>query len=287
MTFCSLRWVRRALCLATLAASPCFGEVRIDVGRLPDAETVQVTQTLRTAIAAQVPRAASLNLRITVGVSALREALEADEAQPTLAIMISSVDFDAVLKERKRPSNLSAIFTNPDPLDQVSLAESLLGRATVGVIDSPSTHALATRLSGRSVQTIIAQPEQDIDLLLRQTTGIDALIVLPDATVLNRANINHVVRTLYQRRAVLIGYSQTLTRVGGLASIYVSADALTAQTVKTVAALADNGTLPGPSFVADVSVAVNEQLAHSLNMALPPDSTILNVIRTRRKERTP
>ena len=287
MPFQTQHWFRSALGLALLLASPCFAQPVVDAGRAPDSQATQLAQTLRTAIAGQALPTSSVNLRITVGADALREALDADPSQLTLALYLSSVEFDVVLKDRKRSTNVTAIFNNPDPLDQVYLAESLLGKATLGVFDSPNSHSLAVRLTHQSVQVISAQPEQDIDSLLRRASGINALIVLPDSAVLNRANINHVVRTLYQQRSVLIGYSQTLTQVGSLASIYVTPNALLAQILKTVTAVAENGALPAPRFVSDVSVAVNEQLARSLNIPLPPDATLLDAIKTRRKEQTP
>lgn len=285
MVFPLKRYVSLWLCLLTLLASPCLAQIRVDPGTTPESETVQIAARIRAAISAQVPNATA-NLRITVGASALREALANDESQPTLAVFLSSVEFEAAVGTRKLPATLTAIFSNPDPFDQLSLAQALLGRPRIGVIDSENTKSLTTRITHPAVQKIAAVADQSIDALLRQTSGIDALIVLPDST-LNRSNINHVVRTFYQRRAVLIGYSQTLTRVGSLASIFVSAEAQTNQIVETVSAFGASGVLPRPMFINDVSVAVNPQLARSLNIVLPTDAALLNVVTARRREKAP
>jgi hypothetical protein len=287
MSILPLRWMVCALCLLTLAASPCLSQqISVDAGSNPDPVARQFANALQADLKIRVPSGPPGNLRITVGPHALREALDSDPSVTTLAVFISSVELDAVLQGRDAPRQLGAIFTNPNPRDQVALAESLFGRSTFGVIQSPSTRTLVEKLSPRSIQAIDAPANADIDALLRQTSGISALIVLPDST-LNRTNVNHVVRTLYQRRAVLIGYSQTLTRVGALASIYVSPEALTGQIVETVARYARGEALPSKVLVADVSIAINEQLARSLNISIPSNTTILDLVRTRREERTP
>jgi hypothetical protein len=286
MVFHLKRYVSRGLCLLTLLAAPCLAQVTVTSVPAPGPETAELVERIRALVSRQVPSAASSNLRITVGASALRDALAADESQPTLAVFLSSVEFEAALGTRKRPSNLTAIFSNPDPLDQLSLAQALLGRARIGVIDSETTKSLTTRITNPTVQKIATTPDQSIDALLRETTGLDALIVLPDST-LNRSNINHVVRTFYQRRAVLIGYSQTMTRVGSLASIFVSADAQTNHTIAVVRSFSETGVLPHPVFINDVSVAVNQQLARSLNIALPTEVALLNAVTARRKETAP
>ena len=143
------------------------------------------------------------------------------------------------------------------------------------------------QLLGDSVRAIPAAGEQRIDSLLREAEAVDAVIVLPDPTLLNRSNITHVVRTLYGRRKVLIGYSVTLTRVGALASVYVSPEAIARDVVDVLNRYATRGTMPGPTFVSDVDVIVNDRLARSLNIAVPEHASLLDAVRSRRSEGAP
>jgi hypothetical protein len=95
------------------------------------------------------------------------------------------------------------------------------------------------------------------------------------------------VRTLYARRKVLIGYSATLTKVGALASVYVSPKAISEGVVDILSEYAARGTLAGPVFVRDVDVTVNDRLARSLNIPVPEHAELLNAVRSRRNEGAP
>jgi hypothetical protein len=198
---------------------------------------------------------------------------------------VTSSEYEAALAGRAR-LRITAVYSNPDPRDQAALARALLGGSTLAAFDTKASHHLV-QILGRAAHAIPASGEQNIDSLLRAADSFGAIIALPDPTVLNRSNISHVVRTLYERRKVLIGYSATLTRVGALASIYVTPEATAQSVVAVLDAYAANGALPPPVFVNDVDVTVNERLARSLNIAIPERTELLDAIRSRRNEGQP
>lgn len=144
-----------------------------------------------------------------------------------------------------------------------------------------------TRVAGLGVRAIPTSPGQSIDSVLRSAQSLDAVIVFPDATVLNRSNINHAVRTLYQQRKVLIGHSLTLTRVGALASVYSSRDAIARGVLEIFEQYATTRVLPEPVFVSDIDVAVNDRLARSLNITVPDRTSLLKAVRSKPAEATP
>lgn len=242
-------------------------EVRNELARIPEPELKQ------------------LELRVAIGVEAFREELAKDDRRPLIASYLTSTDFEDALHGRARPANVTAVFSNPDPLDQLALAELLLGRPAVGAFESPAVQSLTSRLDRAGVQLIPVRPRSDIDSLLRSAQTVDVVLVLPDASILNPANINHVVRSLYQRRSVLIGYSSALARVGSLASVYGSPRDIARSVADVVAQYAHKGTLPAPSFVSDISVVFNTQLARSLNIALPDEAATVRAIKQKREAR--
>lgn len=269
-----------ALWLALLSVG--FAEVEIRPTQTTDAATGALAQRVRDELSRSSLRVASLDARIVIGADAFQEALAQDDGRALIAAYLTSTEFEAALGGRQRSPHITAVFSNPDPRDQVALARALLGRSTLGVFDSPATRSLVARVSDRGAHAIPVAPGQDIDSLLRAASPFDVLIALPDSAVLNRANINHVVRALYERRKVLIGYSATLTQVGSLASVNVSPEAI-ARGVKTVLErYAASGVLPDPLFVRDVDVSVNDRLARSLNIALPDRAELSKVVRSQR-----
>jgi ABC-type uncharacterized transport system substrate-binding protein len=124
-------------------------------------------------------------------------------------------------------------------------------------------------------------PNESVDALLRSADPFDVIIALPDPSILNGANIGHVVRTLYQQHKVLIGYSDTLTQVGSLASVYPNADGIARAVGQVLDQYAANRAIPSPAFVSDVDVSLNERLATSLNIILPKVADLMAAIRSK------
>lgn len=277
---------KRFAALCILLISQCaLAEVRVEPSVAPSPETAELVLQVQDAIAVAPPGVRTLDARVTVGLGAFEAALAADDGRPIVAAYLTSSEFEGAVAGRKR-AHITAVFSNPDPRDQVALARALLGRATLVAFDSPATHHLV-QLLGESAHPISASGDQKIDSLLRAADSFDAVIALPDPTLLNRSNINHVVRTLYGRRKVLIGYSVTLARVGALASVHVSPEAIARSVVDVLAAYARSGTLASPAFAPDVDVIVNDRLARSLNIAVPGHAELLNAVRSRRNEGAP
>jgi hypothetical protein len=257
-----------------LVAHFASAEVRIEPSAPASPELAELVNQVQDAIAASPADVAALNVTVTVGRAAFEQALATQDVRPIVAAYLTSSEFEAALAGRRR-TNITAVFSNPDPRDQAALARALLGRSALVAFDSPATRHLIQLLPG-SVHAISVPEEQKIDSLLRAADSFDAIIALPDPTLLNRSNINHVVRTLYGRRKVLIGYSVTLTKVGALASVYVSPEAIARSVGDALTQYASRGTLPRPVFVRDVDVIVNERLARSLNIAIPKQPELLN-----------
>lgn len=283
-------WFRRVVAvgipwLATLMPVVGSTEIHVSTGSAQNSDAAALVLMLQDQLSQASSRTAALDARVTVGAAAFGEALASDDRRPLIGAFLTSTEFEAALGERERPPYVSAVFSNPDPFDQVALARTLLGRAALAVFDSPDAHSLATRIIGEGVSAIPAVRGQKIDSLLRAAGPFDAIIVLPDAAVLNTANINHVVRTLYQRRKVLIGYSAMLAHAGGLASVYVSPEATARAVADMLDQYAAQGSLPEPMFVSAIDVALNDRLALSLNIALPDREHILQAIRTQRQQR--
>jgi hypothetical protein len=278
--------LRRFGVLCILAVSRfAWAEVKVEPAAPATPEIAELVRELQSAIAASPPAVSASDVRVTVGRAAFEEALAAEDARPIIAAYLTSSEFESAVAGRK-PAHVTAIFSNPDPRDQAALARALLGRSSLAAFDSPTTHHLVELLVG-SADPIPAEGEQRIDALLRAADPFDAIIALPDPNVLNRSSISHVVRTLYAHRKVLIGYSATLTRVGALASVYVSPESISESVVDVLSEYAARGTLGRPLFVSDVDVIVNDRLARSLNIPVPEHTELLNAVRSRRNEGAP
>lgn len=279
-------WIWKLLLGASLAGPllpiNSSADVEISLPPSPSPEIASLAAVVRDETS-RVP--SSVAIRVAIGSEAFRIALRSGDTRPLIASYITSTEFEDALGGASRPPHVTAVFSNPDPLDQVALAEILLGRPSMGAFDSPAVRTMTSRLNDAGVRRIPVRPDRDIDALLRAAQSVDVIIVLPDATVLNPSNINHVVRTLYQRRSVLIGYSSALTRVGSLAAVYDSSKGIALSLAGIIEEYAEHGVLPEPTFVREISVAFNTQLARSLNITLPNPAGVAQAIQTRREAR--
>jgi hypothetical protein len=265
--------------LALLLRFASCGGVEIQSAEQKSPAVIKTEEILRTELARLSGMPSSVEARITIGARAFRTALDIPDSRPIIATFLTSTDFQIALNGRTRPASVTAIFSNPDPIDQVQLARLLLGTPRLGAIESPNVAILVASLTAHGVSPIPFARAQNIESTLRGATQMDAIVALPDPAVLNQTNIGHVVRTLYSRRKVLIGYSDTLTRVGSLASVFVTPEALARRTAEVLRRFADNSSLPAPSFVDDVDVSVNEQLARSLNISVPNETALRDAVR--------
>lgn len=278
-----LRHCRTFLLGATLLVPGMVaGQIEVDAGPEPTEQGVALTERMSQSLDSH-PEFTTLDVRVTIGAAALRRALRGDDARPVIAAFLTSTDFRSIVDAAGGPSHVTAVFANPDPRDQLTLARAVLGEtALIGVFDTPVADSLLRPPNYDTIRGLMVRRGEHIDSLLRQVGSLDAILVLPDG-VLTRDNIHHAVRTLYGRRVVLIGHSETLTRVGSLASVYVSPESTAAAVVDVLSHYVVRKELMAPVFVSDVDVAVNPRLARSLNLVLPPTPELVRAVREGRR----
>ncbi len=276
---CIRRGAAVAVAVLWMSLTPGTDAADVQIDSSPD--TVALAALVGEEISGLPRQVASA--RVTIGAAAFRAAIDHDDGRPIVASYLSSTEFTGALGDRARPRHVTAVFSNPDPLDELTLARTILSHARIAVIDSPAVHSLVSRLVERGVTAIPVSPNEGIDALLRGTDRFDVILVLPDATVFNSANIGHVVRTLYQQRTVLIGYSNTLTQVGSLASVYPTSGGIARAVRNVLEQYAARHVMPDPVFVSDVDVSLNERLARSLNIVLPDRSDLAGAVRSKKE----
>ena len=269
-----------AVAVALCIFVPGIGTADVHIESSPD--TAELIGLVRQELVGLPPRVAG-DARVAIGAAAFRTAMDNDDGRPIIAAYLSSTEFTAALGNRPRRPNVTAVFSNPDPLDELALARAILSHARIAVFDSPAVHPLVPRLVERGVTAIPVSPNEAVDALLRGADPFDVILVLPDPSIFNSANIGHVVRSLYQQRKVLVGYSDTLTRVGSLASVYPSQAGIARGVRDVLEQYAARHGMPDPLFVSDIDVSLNERLARSLNIVLPERADVVRAVRSKRE----
>jgi len=120
-------WTACLLCALLWGAPIAWADVHIEVGTEPTPELNALADAVRGTLAATSLDDSTIDARVTIGAVAFRQALSSDDVRPIIAAFLTSTDFDEALAGRIRPPHVTAIFANPDPRDQLSLAHALLG----------------------------------------------------------------------------------------------------------------------------------------------------------------
>ena len=134
---------------------------------------------------------------------------------------------------------------------------------------------LLTQNLGLLHQTLTAD-ERLIGPLEQVLSRADVLLAIPDPLVFNRNTAQSLFLTSYRYRVPVLGYSRSLTRAGALLSLHSSPAQIGRQTAEWIASAlrGPEVRLPPPAHPAYASVSVNDQVARSLGLSLPPEDEL-------------
>lgn len=178
---------------------------------------------------AQLPPPTSLaadTRLILLGPEALDWRLTNAGGPPTLVLRVSRVEAQARLGNT-RPLDLSLLWSDPDPVRQLRLAQLLLPQALrVGVLYDSHSEFLLDELHQAAAPLglqIIARAWPDIRdnrPLLALLRDSDLLLGLSDVDLYNPLTAKNLLLTSYAQQRALIGPSASFVRAGSLASSY-------------------------------------------------------------------
>lgn len=216
---------------------------------------------------------------IAAGPQSLALALAARSDTPILSLLNTREAVDTLQRQGTSSAPLSALYHDPDPARQLRLARALLPRMrNLGLLLGPGREgerkeleALAQAAGITLNLAVVAQADTLMPNLNEVLGRSDALLAVPDGSVINRHSLKTILLTAYRQNRVLIGYSERMVTAGSLATTY-SLPAQSAEQASTwlIEALKHRPLrLPPPAYSRDFKVAVNRQVARSLNLTLP------------------
>jgi len=243
----------------------------------------------------QVINDAEADLVITVGMRATESALF-KTSKPILAVMVPKVAFENLLSHlssEKSALSISAIYLDQPWDRQFDLLHATLpNRSKIGLLYSMGTHIdvelLRQNIASRH-GSLVAQPVRSADSLYSSLENVlensDVLLAIPDSAIYSSNNIRNILLTSYRYRIPLIGLSQSYVNAGALCAIFSSPEQLGEQAGSAALFFARSGQLPGSQFPADFIIAVNQQVARSLEIELPSPEVIRNLMNKAKKDR--
>ena len=217
-----------------------------------------------------------------IGPLALQQSLRTPLDAPLIAILVSRQAFARLVEQEGRPPRrITAVFAEASPAQQARVIAAVMRRpATVGALASEQSGYLepalkaATEATGLSVTVHAYDAAIGMSRNLLRLAAADALLIYPDSSIFNPANLRELLESTYRRRQPVFGFSEALVQAGTLASAFASADDLAAHAVELLSAVAE-GRLPLPQYPRYWRVAINDSVARSLDIVIDADARSL------------
>jgi putative ABC transport system substrate-binding protein len=212
------------------------------------------------------------DLIVTVGVKATDRMM--GEATPVLAVMVPSATYFDLLEKQTRVKQISAIYIDQPLSRQVALLDAVLPESPrVGVLYSTESrinlNELRTELDRQGYKLVAKQVRgsetlsSDLDDVLEHS---DVLLAIPDSTIFNSSYIRNILLSSYRKRIPLVGLSQAYVNAGALCAIFSTPEQLAAQTSAETNTFAQTRHLPAPQAPELFTVAVNKEVARTLDV---------------------
>lgn len=217
-------------------------------------------------------------LVIALGVDALTAASNLKHTTPVIGVFTPLPVFNALLASSKRDlGNFSAIVLDQPYIRQMMLVKIVMPDIrSLGVLlgNKSSQYGELIRDAGeRAAVNVMAenitQESELIPKLNRILDNNDALLAIPDPLVYSRETAQPILLTTYRYQKPVFGYSRSYVQAGALAAVFSSTKQLARQATEiAVKSQAAPGLLPPPQTPKYFSVAVNYQVARSLNLTV-------------------
>lgn len=232
----------------------------------------------------QLQVAENSELVIALGVKALEAASKLKTTTPVIGVYTPLPVYNKLLQQSKREvGNFSAVVLEQPYARQFNLIKAVLPEANaVGVLlgltsaqyaeqvkDEANTKAINLHIEN------VSQGRELMDKLKQILYKYDALLAIPDPEIYNRETAQPILLTSYRHQKPVFGFSKAYVQAGALAAVYSTTKQLAKQAAEIAAeAQAVRNALPFPQAPKYFSVALNNQVARSLNIKLGDEDWI-------------
>jgi putative tryptophan/tyrosine transport system substrate-binding protein len=223
-------------------------------------------------------------LVIALGVKALGAACNLKHTTPVLGVYTPLPVFNQMrVKSKRELGNFSVIVLDQPYWRQLALIKTILPETKkVGILLGPSSsqyiELLREEADELGLSLMDETASQDVELIPKLKKMLDsseALLAIPDRLIYSRETAASILQTSYRHQKPMFGYSQSYVKAGALASVYSSSKQLARQAAEiAIKSQAAPTQLPSPQIPKYFSVAVNQQVAHSLNITIIDEEMI-------------
>ena len=217
-------------------------------------------------------------LFIAIGFDSFSGLLKKQLNVPIVAVFISRLSYRKAIKGLNNLTNVSAIFSDPNPYNQIKLAKLLYQKSiNMAVLLSNETDFLRSEIarSAKQMQTKVrfvnVDDSNNIYKTLSKVYSYDVLLAIPDAKIYNSQSMRTILLTTYRHDQALMGFSKGMVKAGALATTTVDASDMAGETNRWLQRYLNTNKLPKPGYSKIFNIYVNEYVAESLNIYGDPE----------------
>ena len=204
---------------------------------------------------------------------------------PVLTVMIPKIGYEELrvqISTQTRSPEISAIYLDQPWYRQINFIQAVLPeRHKIGLLYSPNTHFNIDDISQLGSQRnikVIAKPVLSTDKLFPVLEDVleksDILLAVPDNKIYNNFNIRNILLSTYRSGIPFIGLSQSYVTAGALGAVFSTQEQIAGQAAATILAFARSRVLPEPQYPREFSIALNPEVARSMEIELPSSEAI-------------
>ncbi|MDP2832549.1 MAG: ABC transporter substrate binding protein [Pseudomonadota bacterium] len=226
-------------------------------------------------------------LLVALGVKALQTALATRGDAPVLVLMTPRQSFEALVGDHAfvgKRRVVTAIWLEQPYARQLALLRAALPRARrVGVLAGPANQGAGAELA-RAAETLsmhvvprsVGDSEEVFAAMADFANQVDALLLLPDPVVVNRATLQTLMLNTYRQRLPVLAYSESLSRSGALLALFATPEQIGQEGASTIRALFRRGDLrlSPPTYPRAFTMKVNRSVARALAIELPAEKEL-------------
>ena len=223
-------------------------------------------------------------LVIALGVNALEAAGKLKQSTLVIGVFTPLPTFNSLMAANKRDlGNFSAIVLDQPYARQISLIKLILPEAKVlGLLTgfTSEKHSESIKQIGEqnNLNVLDEQLFNETELIPKLRTILnttEALMAIPDPLVYTRETAQAILLTSYRYQKPVFGYSKSYVQAGALAGVYSNTQQLAKQAAEiAIDSQAAPGLLPAPQAPKYFSIAVNYQVAKSLNILMMDENQL-------------
>lgn len=285
-----MRLLRPILSLVLLISAACHAAEPVSIQLVTDesAPAAQVSGRIESLIRRQLPE---VRLDSEHSVSGYRRLIISVGSKGAHALDSISSDVAVLFVLPRQPveatsvgeRTTSAVYGDMPPGRWMNFAQLVEGRhgGTVGILAGPVTAARLGRLESAASERAMRLHAEKIDrendagpAVERLVRDAAVLLALPDPIAHTAGTVPPLLLITYRTGIPVIAYSESYLRAGAAAVLYSTPDQIAQQVVEIVGAFRSGKGLPPPQYAKYFSVGINQSVARSLGLSLPPPAEL-------------